>query len=90
LLYDQTVKLTPRRAAAAGKYQAAPPPTKVDQRAAAAEPKHPVRRRRPNTVGVGGLFVIWLHSTTERCERSSTVNSCCSLANRLIIGAIKK
>ena len=31
------IKLTPRRAAAAGKYHAPLPPTKVDQRAAAAD-----------------------------------------------------
>jgi len=55
LLYDQT-DAAQRRAAAAGKYHA-PPPTKVDQRAtAAAEPKHPVRRRRPNIIGVGVYF----------------------------------
>jgi len=39
------IKLTPRRAAA-GKYHAPLPPTTVHQRAAAAAPKHPVRRRR--------------------------------------------
>jgi len=31
----------------------AAPPTKVEKRAAAAaEPKHPVRRRRPNIIGM--------------------------------------